>query len=119
MDSSTGKAIIKALLSLGISLLGKFIPFLATLTGMPVIGWIIGLGVSYLSGVLYKMIETWARYNAIDNAVSKEVTEAQKKTEELKIIQNDPTATEADRAKKLEEFRLAVRNLTKYRVRKG
>jgi len=111
------KEIIKLLLQLGISLLGKFIPWLATLTGLPVIGWVIGLAVSYLAGVLAKMVDTWLRYKAIDAQIEKEVAEAKAATEKLKVVQANPNATKEERDKSLEEFRLAVWNLTKYRVR--
>ena len=117
MDETTKKAVIQALLSLGIALLGKVIPVLAGVTATPIIGWLVGLLTSYLSGVLSEMITTWARYREIDAQVNKEVEEAGLATQNLDVVQKDPNASEADRAKALEKFRLSMAALTRYRVR--
>lgn len=107
--------LIKALLSLGIQLLGKFIPFLGTFLAGP-FGFIAGWAISYLSGVLYDWIAQMARFAAIDSQAHKDLTEAKVASEELNKVQTNPQATKEEHEKALAEFAARVRTLGKFRL---
>lgn len=110
------KEFIQALLKLAITALVKFIPFLASLSTMPVIGWLFGLGVTWLSGILAQAIATWIKYKQIDAAAQAEVDKAKQAAEALKNIQAKPEATKEEYAKAIEDFKSAYRDLIRIRV---
>lgn len=109
------KEVIKALLSLAIQVLGKLIPALGGLLGGP-LGWLAGLAISYLSGLLYDLVERLARFASIDAQVHKDLAGAKVAQAVLVAAQKNPNTTEAERAKALEDFTSAVRSLGKFKL---
>lgn len=107
--------LIKALLSIGIQLLGKFIPFLGTFLAGP-FGFIAGWAISYLSGVLYDWIEQMARFAAIDSQAQKDLTEAKAAKDALAVVQSNPETTKEQRAKAISDFAARVALLGKFRL---
>lgn len=102
----------KILLTLGVQLLGKLIPALGGLLGGP-LGWIIGLIIPYLSGLLFDWAEKLARFNAIDKRVADIVNEAVRTREEFIRVNENLVASPEERAKAYEDFKAARR---KFRV---
>jgi len=107
------KAVIQALLQLGIKLLGLAIPWLGTLLGGP-LGWLAGFAISWLSGLVYDLVARYARLKAVDAAVEKQVADAKTATDALKLVQSNAQATAQEREKALADFKAAVRALTKF-----
>jgi len=107
------KAVIQALLQLGIKLLGLAIPWLGILLGGP-LGWLAGFAISWLTGVVYDLVARYARLTAIDSVVEKQVTAAKNATDALKAVQTNAQATAQEREKALADFKVAVRALTKF-----
>jgi uncharacterized membrane protein YbaN (DUF454 family) len=107
--------IIKALLSLGINILGKFIPFLGSFLAGP-FGFIAGWVISYLSGVLYDWIAQMARFAKIDSQAHKDLADATAAGQALKAAQNNPSLTKEEHAKALSDFAIRVRTLGKFRL---
>lgn len=109
------KELIKALLQIGVSLLGKLIPALGGLLGGP-LGWLAGLAISYLSGLLYDWVERLARFAAIDHQVQADLNLAIASNQALAIVQNNPNATKEEHDKAIADFISAHRTLGKFRV---
>lgn len=110
------QASVKAFLSFLIQLLAKLVPGLSGLLGGP-LGWLIGIGLSWLAAILYNLIERLARFAKIDAEISAQITEAKNATDALKQVQKDPDATPEQRAKGLADFTNAVRSLGHFVLR--
>ena len=107
--------LIKFLLTSGIQLLGKFIPFLGTFLAGP-FGFIAGWAISYLSGILYDWIARMARFAAIDSQAYKDLGDAKIAAQELKSVQLNTEATKEDHAKAIADFAARVSVLGKFRL---
>ena len=98
MDPKDKEAILKilqALLSYGIQALGSLIPFLSTLTGIPVVGWIIGLGVGLLAKWLAKLILIEIRFRNADRTHEAIATEENfKKFDEIRKREKEAQTAE-------------------------
>lgn len=110
-----GNAVIKSLLSLGISALGKLIPALGGFIGGP-FGFIATLAISWLSGILYDMVERMARFAKIDSQAQKDLSDAKSAGADLKKVQEDPATTKEEREKAISAFADRVRALGKFRL---
>lgn len=109
------KDVIKALLALGIQLLGKFIPVLAGFLGGP-LGFLAGWAISFLSGLLYDWVEKLARYASIDHEVHTDIVAAKAADIALVLVQNNKDATEAEHAKAIADFTAAVSKLGRFKL---
>lgn len=110
------KEVLKALIGAAIQLLGQLIPWLGTFTGLPVIGWLISFGVSWLSGLLYDLIKRAATFNEIDADVAKQLTNAKVALAAFKAVQENPAADEVERVTTKENLRVAMRELTRFKL---
>lgn len=87
--------ILKLLLNGGIALLGKLIPFLGTLTGLPGVGWLVGVALGFLSNLLAKMIVLELQIRGVDAAVEAKATEeALQKWRELQKLEASASTPE-------------------------
>ncbi len=103
---------VKTVLDLAIRLLSLFIPWLGGLLHLPVIGWFVRLAISYLTGLLARLIARKIDFGIIDAQVEKQVQDAKAKTDALKIVHDTPGATDAQKQKALDDFKNAMRKLT-------
>ncbi len=72
------EALIKAILAIGVKILIQLIPALSGFLGIPIIGWIAGLGISWLTGLLADWVARIARDAGIDDRVNIAKDEASK-----------------------------------------
>jgi hypothetical protein len=109
------KELIKILLGIGIQLLGKLIPFLGTFLAGP-LGFVAGVAISYLSGILYDWIEKMARFAAIDSQAMKDLNLAKAASEALVDVQTNTLATKEEHVKALADFATRVGVLGKFKL---
>lgn len=109
-------ALIKAILAIGIQLLsGVVIPWLTGLIGGP-LGWLAGLALKYLVGMLEDMADRYLRFADIDAKIKEALVEVKSAATSLKAAQNNPGTTEAEREKALKDFSAAARKLGRFRL---
>lgn len=106
----------RGLVDLGIRLLTLAIPWLGGLIGLPVVGWVVSLGLGYLLNLLKGLIEKKRDFEDIDAKINLQVDDAKAKTEALKIVQNDLGASDEQKQKTWTEFKDAMRKLTRSSV---
>jgi hypothetical protein len=110
------KELTKAILGLGISVLKYLIPWLGSLLGGP-LGIVAGWAVSYLTGLLYDMVERYMRLAAIDNEVKKQIEIAKEETKNFEAIQKNNEATIEEKSVAKEKLRLALITLGRIKLR--
>lgn len=115
MKSEAWKALIKFLLTMGVQLLGKAIPFLGGFVGGP-LGFLASWAIGYLTGVLYDWIERLAKFAEIDSDVADKVTKAKEATAALNAVQKNKEATHEQHEKAIAEFIARHRDLGRLRL---
>ncbi len=105
--------VIKNILSLGIQLLSKLIPGLGSLLGMPIIGWVAGIAIGYLTKLLYQWIDRLIRFGAIDEQVRLDLEPAKEATIALKQAQDKSVE---ERIKALEQFKITHSKLSRINI---
>lgn len=92
-----------------VALLGILIPWLGGLLNIPVLGWVIRLGVDYLSAFLFDLIDRAVAERLIDQKIQDQVTVARSA---LTALNEKPEGETPDqRQKKIAEFQEAMRRL--------
>lgn len=91
---------LKAIIDLAIKLLLGLIPAVASFLSIPVIGWIAGLAISWMTRLLYDLVERAARFKKIEEQVRIDVEAAKKAFSDLKdVVQNPSTKDVYDGAR--------------------
>lgn len=105
----------KVLLSLGIAVLKKLIPWLGTLLGGP-LGFIASFAIGYLTDILYDMVERYMRFSAIDKEIKAQVENAKQETQNFKAVQNNPEASIEEKSVAKEKLRASLIVLSRIKL---
>lgn len=109
------KELSKVLLSLGIVVLKKLIPWLGTLLGGP-LGFIASFAIGYLTDILYDMVERYMRFAAIDNEVKKQIEIAKEETKNFEAVQKNNEASVEEKTVAKEKLRVALVTLSRIKL---
>jgi hypothetical protein len=101
------KELTKIILGLGITVVKALIPWLGTLLGGP-LGFVASWAAGYLAGLLYDLVERYARFAAIDSEVLGQVQVAKTETAAFKAVQDNPASTPEVKNAAKEKLRLAL-----------
>lgn len=102
-------------LEIAIQVLKAVIPALGSLIGGPfgaIAGWLLGIATEYLA----KALERYAKFAKIDGVVKDQLKKMGTATEIYKAVQANPFASDEERAKAHEAFRIAAINLSRIRL---
>lgn len=106
MDDKTREG-LKAFITMIATVLLAFVPKFGPLLDVPILGWVLGMILSWAAGRITERIDRGIRIGKIEKERAKDVAEAQKATEEYR------NAGPEDKASKRAAMLDALRRLTK------